>query len=74
VLSRETGTVDKWVKSSDEDAFKWAKILIQEEGLLIGGSSGSVLAGAMAWLKSSEGWQECGGEEGRNVVILLPDG
>jgi len=73
-LSREPGTVDHWVKTSDEDAFRWAKVLIQEEGLLIGGSSGSALAGAMGYLKSPVGWQECGGQEGRNAVIMLPDG
>jgi len=74
VLSRVIGTVDYWVKSSDDDAFRWAKALIQEEGLLVGGSSGSAMAGAMTWLKSPVGWQKCGGEEGRNVVIMLPDG
>ena len=43
------------------------------EGLLVGGSSGSALAGALMWLKSPEG-QKIAQEEGKNVVILLPDG
>jgi cystathionine beta-synthase len=74
VLSREPGIVDYWVKSSDDDAFKWTQILIREEGLLVGGSSGSIMSGAVSWLKSPVGWQECGGQKGKNAVIMLPDG
>lgn len=43
------------------------------EGLLVGGSSGSALAGAMDWLKSPAG-RKIAQSEGKNVVILLPDG
>ena len=74
VLSREPGVVDYWVKSTDDEAFQWARTLMREEGLLVGGSSGSVLAGAISWLKSPIGWHRCGGQEGKNVVIVLPDG
>lgn len=44
------------------------------EGLLVGGSSGAVLAGALRWLKSEEGFKKYGSIEGLNVVILFPDG
>lgn len=74
MLSREPGTVDYWIKTSDEDAFSAARLLIRQEGLLVGGSSGSALVTALAWLKSEEGWKSYGNVEGVNVVVLLPDG
>lgn len=43
------------------------------EGLLVGGSSGSALCGALKWLRSEKG-KEVAGTEGTNVVVLLPDG
>lgn len=71
VLDRKD--VDTWVKTNDADAFAAARLLMREEGLLVGGSSGSALAGALAWLKSPEG-QALAQSEGKNVVVLLPDG
>lgn len=41
MLDREV--VDKWVKSNDTESFYWTRRLIKEEGILAGGSSGSVL-------------------------------
>ena len=46
---------------------------MRDEGLLVGGSSGSALAGALRWLKTKEG-KQYGALEGANVVVLLPDG
>lgn len=66
--------IDEWVKTSDEESWQAALQLMRLEGLLIGGSSGAVLAGALRWLKSEEGFQRYGGVEGLNVVIILPDG
>lgn len=74
VLSRDPGTIDCWEKTSDDESFKWARRLIREEGILVGGSSGSALAGAISWLKSPIGWQDYGSVDGKNVVIILPDG
>lgn len=65
--------MDVWIKTSDDDAFAAAKLLMSEEGLLIGGSSGSALAGTLQWLKTSEGG-EIANSSGKNVVVLLPDG
>ena len=48
-------------------------MLWRKEGLLVGGSSGSTLAGALIWLKSEEG-QKVAQMEGQNIVILLADG
>ena len=71
VLDRSS--VDSWVKTSDEDAFAAARSLMRQEGLLVGGSSGSALAGALMWLKSGAG-KDLGEMAGKNVVVLLPDG
>jgi cystathionine beta-synthase len=47
---------------------------MRNEGLLVGGSSGSSLAGALAWLKNSKKGREIAGQKGKNVVVILPDG
>src|SRR5512146_409174 len=39
--------VDRWVKTNDRDSFRVARQLIRQEGLLIGGSSGSAVWAAM---------------------------
>ncbi|GJJ11284.1 hypothetical protein Clacol_005516 [Clathrus columnatus] len=71
VLSRDE--VDVWLKTNDQEAFAASHRLIRTEGLLVGGSSGSAMAGALKWLKG-EGWNSVGGVEGANAVVLLPDG
>jgi len=53
VLEREA--VDHWVKTRDAESFAFARELMRDEGLLVGGSSGSALAGAVRFLTSSEG-------------------
>lgn len=47
--------VDHWVKTDDFPSFKNARALIQKEGLLVGGSSGSVLQAAFDFIKE-KGW------------------
>jgi cystathionine beta-synthase len=71
VLDRSS--VHAWIKTDDEDAFIAARSLMRDEGLLVGGSSGSAFAGALRWLKSPEG-RGVAQTKGKNVVILLPDG
>lgn len=65
--------VSSWVKTSDEEAFEAVRSLMRLEGLLVGGSSGSALSGALEWLKSNEG-KKIASTKGANVVVLLPDG
>lgn len=62
------------MKTVDEESFVAARQLMRSEGLLVGGSSGAALAGALKWLKSKEGFQKVGGVEGKNAVILFADG
>lgn len=59
--------VDRWYKTNDRESFYWARRLIAEEGLLVGGSSGS----AMACLERS--CKDLGLGEGDAVVVILPD-
>ena len=65
VLEQEI--VDTWYKTDDREAFAYARRLIAEEGLLVGGSSGSAMA---AMVKSVK---ELGLGKGDIVVVLLPD-
>ena len=73
MLSRVEGDIDVWLKTSDAESFAAARLLMRMEGLLIGGSSGAALSGALRWLASDEG-RRIAQTEGANVVVLLPDG
>lgn len=59
--------VDRWYKTDDRDSFYWARRLISEEGLLVGGSSGS----AMACLANTCRDLKLGKDDA--VVVILPD-
>ncbi|KAJ3537811.1 hypothetical protein NM208_g6166 [Fusarium decemcellulare] len=65
VLDREI--VDKWYKTDDQQSFYLARRLIAEEGLLVGGSSGSAMAAMLLAVK------EYGFKKGDVVVVILPD-
>ncbi|KAK2750696.1 cystathionine beta-synthase [Myotisia sp. PD_48] len=45
--------VDKWYKTGDKESFQYARQLIAEEGLLVGGSSGSAIAGLVQAAKDN---------------------
>ena len=66
--------INTWVKTNDKDSFSAVQVLMRHEGMLVGGSSGSALAGALAWLRSESGGREIAQSPGKNVVVLLPDG
>ncbi|KAF3491143.1 cystathionine beta-synthase [Arthroderma uncinatum] len=59
--------IDKWYKTGDRESFKYARQLIAEEGLLVGGSSGSAIDGLVQASKD--------GLVGKDdvVVVILPD-
>lgn len=59
--------VDKWYKTDDRESFAYARRLIAEEGLLVGGSSGSAIAAMV------KGVKELGLGRGDVVVVILPD-
>ncbi|KAI9733725.1 MAG: cystathionine beta-synthase [Claussenomyces sp. TS43310] len=65
VLDRES--VDVWYKTDDRESFSYARRLIAEEGLLVGGSSGSAIA---AMVKATK---DLGLGQGDLVVVILPD-
>ena len=58
--------VDEWVKVNDKDSFIMARRAIKEEALLIGGSAGLALAGAVKFCK--------GLSEDKRVVVFFTDG
>jgi cystathionine beta-synthase len=44
---------DGWVKVDDDEAFIYAKRVVREEGMLVGGSSGTIVRGAFRYLKQN---------------------
>ena len=63
VLDR--GLVDEWIKSDDQESFQMARRLIRQEGLLVGGSSGSAMWAAVEVAKKVG--------PNKRIVTLLPD-
>ena len=57
--------IDAYIKTNDEDSFRTARQLIREEGLLIGGSCGAAMWGAL------QAAQEL--TEGQKCLVILPD-
>ena len=57
--------IDDIVQVDDDESFKAARRLAAEEGLIVGGSSGSAVVGLYQWAR---------GKTGRlNIVTILPD-
>ena len=62
----DNSLVDHYIKVNDADSFHMSRRLIKEEGLLVGGSSGSAVFAALEAAKSLKKHERC--------VIILPDG
>ncbi|ODV88550.1 hypothetical protein CANCADRAFT_124344 [Tortispora caseinolytica NRRL Y-17796] len=56
---------DKWIKTDDEHSFALAREVIQTEGILVGGSTGSALQAAFEAAKDLP--------ETATVVVIFPD-
>jgi cystathionine beta-synthase/cysteine synthase A len=61
----EYDNIDQWIYSNDRDSFHYARRLIREEGLLVGGSSGTAVWGMLEALKQMDGV--------RKALTILPD-
>jgi cystathionine beta-synthase len=57
--------VDEWIQVSDRESFLTARRIAHEEGLVVGGSSGSTVAGALRYARQL-------GREAR-ILTILPD-
>ncbi|KAG7664232.1 CYS4 [[Candida] subhashii] len=57
--------VDHWIKTNDSESFKLARRIIRDEGILVGGSSGSALQAALDVAKDLT--------EDDVVVVVFPD-
>jgi cystathionine beta-synthase len=61
----ERPLVDEWIKTEDKESFVMSRRLIREEGLLVGGSSGSAMVAALKVAKTLK--------KGQRLVVLLAD-
>ncbi len=57
---------DEIIPVSDEDAFKWGRLIGKKQGILVGISSGAALCAAIEVAKREE-------NKGKNIVVLFPD-
>lgn len=57
--------VDEVVKINDAEAFEYARLLAQKEGVLVGSSSGAAMAAALKFIATLK--------TGGNIVTLFPD-
>lgn len=60
----DTGVIDEIITIKEEDAYKAGKFIAQNEGILVGISSGAAAYGASVI---------AGREKGKNIIVLLPD-
>lgn len=58
--------VDEVVRITDDDAMRASRLMAQQEGLLVGISSGAALSAAIDLARKAE-------NEGKTIVVLLPD-
>ena len=61
----DMAVIDRWVRVSDRDAFQTARRLAREEGLLVGGSAGVAVYGALRVAQEMD--------ETKTIVVTLAD-
>lgn len=61
----DNSLVDKYIKTEDKESFQMARRLVAEEGLLIGGSCGAAVHGALIAARELSAEQKC--------LVILPD-
>ena len=62
----DTKVYDDIIPVSNEDAFKFGKIVGRKEGFLVGISAGAALSAAVTIAKKPE-------NKGKNIVVIFPD-
>jgi len=67
VCDRDPGLVDGWEKTDDKESFIMARRLMKEEGLLVGGSSGTAMYAAINIAKKLKLTKD------QRMVVVLPD-
>ena len=61
----DPGIVDRWVRVSDRDSFRTARMITRHEGILAGGSCGTAVFAALEVARELD--------ETKTVVVILPD-
>jgi len=61
----DSKVVDEWVMVTDRDSLETARRITREEGILVGGSTGTAMWAALQVAKRMD--------EGKNIVTIFPD-
>ncbi len=61
----DPSVVDRWVRVPDSDSFRLARAVTRQEGILVGGSSGTALYAALEVARELD--------ESKTVVVIFPD-
>ncbi len=62
----DTDVIDEIIKISDDESYKYGKLICEKEGILVGISSGAALCAAIKLAEKPE-------NSGKKIVVLLPD-
>ena len=61
----DPSVVDRWIRVSDADSFRLARAVTRQEGILVGGSSGTALYAALEVARELD--------ESKTIVVIFPD-
>lgn len=65
--------LDDCMQVTDRESFMMARRLIREEGLLVGGSAGSAVAGAIKYAEKLEKEGKLNPDRPHHILIIVPD-